>query len=240
MLAQLAPSLARFQLCDLDLPLPVLLDLAKVFDGVLLDDESDWLGLVLELLGHSFELPCLVLGLDHGGFRLLDVLFLALKVRIVVVRFPRKLILFLDRFTQVLFQMVQLLHNLAGVQLQLKKLFVAVIDVLDVLFVFNLQLVEVNELQVLSHLVLVLYLALRLQNLHLVRHIFRLKLVDLSLFLLEFVEHVLGKLFSVVLADAAVFCRAKETAEVESLLSDLSDGEVSSLKDSLKSFQQGL
>lgn len=108
------------------------------------------------------------------------------------------------------------------------------------LLVLDLKLVEVDELQVLSHLVLVLDLALRLQDLHLVRHVLRLKLVDLSFFLLELVEHVLGQLLGVVFADAAVFCRAKETAEVESLFSDLGDGEVSSLKDSLQSFEKSL
>ena len=108
------------------------------------------------------------------------------------------------------------------------------------LLVLDLKLVEVDELQVLSHLVFVLDLALRLQDLHLVRHVLRLKLVDLSFFLLELVEHVLGQLLGVVFADAAVFCRAKETAEVESLFSDLGDGEVSSLKDSLQSFEKSL
>lgn len=60
------------------------------------------------------------------------------------------------------------------------------------LLVLNLKLVEVDEFQVLSHLVLVLDLALCLQNLHLVRHILRLKLVYLSFFLFELIEHVLG------------------------------------------------
>ena len=64
--------------------------------------------------------------------------------------------------------MIKLLDNLSGVELKFKQFLIAVVDVLDVLLVFNLKLVEVNKLEVFAHLILVFDLALSLQDLNLV------------------------------------------------------------------------
>ena len=64
--------------------------------------------------------------------------------------------------------MIKLLDNLSGVELKFKQFLIAVVDVLDVLLVFNLKLMEVNKLEVFAHLILVFDLALSLQDLNLV------------------------------------------------------------------------
>lgn len=76
------------------------------------------------------------------------------------------------------------------------------------LLVFDLKLMEVDKLQVFTHLVFVLDLALGLQDLDLVRNVLRLQLVDLCLFLFQLVKHVLRELLSIVLTNSAVFCGA--------------------------------
>ena len=64
--------------------------------------------------------------------------------------------------------MIKLLDNFSGVELKFKQFLIAVVDVLDVLLVFNLKLMEVNKLEVFAHLILVFDLALSLQDLNLV------------------------------------------------------------------------
>jgi hypothetical protein len=56
-----------------------------------------------------------------------------------------------------------------------------------------------------------------------------LKLVNLGLFGLQLVEHVLGQLLGIVLADTTVFSVAQETAEVKRLFPDLSNRQIGSL-----------
>jgi len=83
-------------------------------------------------------------------------------------------------------------------------------------------------------------LGLSLGNLNTGGDVLGLKLVDESLLLLELVHHVLGKLLGIVLTNAAIFGSAQETSEVESLLADLSDLEISAFQNSLQSFQESL
>jgi len=83
-------------------------------------------------------------------------------------------------------------------------------------------------------------LGLSLGNLDTGGDVLGLKLVDESLLLLELVHHVLGKLLGIVLTNAAIFGSAQETSEVESLLADLSDLEISAFQNSLQSFQESL
>jgi hypothetical protein len=58
--------------------------------------------------------------------------------------------------------------------------------------------------------------------------------------LLQFVEHVLGELLSVVLTDPTVLGSGEETSEVKRLLTDLSYGEVRTFQNSLKTLKQSL
>lgn len=110
---------------------------------------------------------------------------------------------------------------------------VAVIDVLHVLLVLNLQLMEVNELELFAHFVLVLDLGFLLHDSRLETHVFGLEFVNKLFFLLEFVVHVLRELLGIILADTAVFGGRKETAEVKRLLTDLGNREIGALKNGL-------
>lgn len=99
---------------------------------------------------------------------------------------------------------------------------------------------EVNELEVLAHLVLVLDLGLLLHDRGFQGHILGLQLVNQLLLLAELVEHVLRKLLGVVLPDTPVLGCGEEATEVEGLLPDLGDGEVGALEDSLETLEQRL
>jgi hypothetical protein len=140
--------------------------------------------------------------------------------------------------SQLLLDAVQSLHRGARLQLQLEESLVAVINVLNELFVFNLQLMEVNELKIVTHLVFVLNLGLSLEDLALERVVFALEFVDELLFLLEFIKHVLGQLLGVVLSNATVLCRGQETAEVESLLSNFGNTQIGALQNGLESLEK--
>ena len=99
---------------------------------------------------------------------------------------------------------------------------------------------EVNELKVVAHFVLVLNLGFGFENRSLQRHVLRLQLFYKLVLLLEFVKHVLSKFLSIVLPDSAVFCSAKEATEVEGFFADFSDRKVSAFENRLQSFKQGL
>lgn len=83
------------------------------------------------------------------------------------------------------------MDNFATVKLELEEFLVTIINILNVLLVFDLKLMEVDKLQIFTHLVFVLDLALGLQDLNLVRDVLGLQLVDLCLFLFQLVKHVL-------------------------------------------------
>jgi len=68
-------------------------------------------------------------------------------------------------FMQFFLQLVQRLDGSARLQLELDQLLVFFIDVLNKLFVLNLELVEVNKFQIVAHLHLVLDVGLCLQDL---------------------------------------------------------------------------
>ena len=63
---------------------------------------------------------------------------------------------------------------------------------------------EVDKLQIFTHFVLVLDLSFFLYDRVFDRHVLRLKFLDQSFLLLQFVEHVLRELLSVVLTDPTV------------------------------------
>lgn len=141
---------------------------------------------------------------------------------------------------ELLLQLVEGLLRGGGLQLQLDQGLVALVDVLHELLVLDLQLMEVNELQVVAHLVLVLDLGLRLQDLALEGHVLALQLVDQLFLLLQLVEHVLAQLLGVILANAPVLRGRKETPEVEGLFPDLGNRKIGALEDGLQALEQSL
>lgn len=141
---------------------------------------------------------------------------------------------------QLLLQGVQSLHGLARVQLQGKQLLISLINVFHMFLVFNLELMEVDEFEVVSHLLLVLDLCLSLRNLRLQGRVLQGQLPDQGVLRTLLVLHVLHQLLRIVFASPAVFSSGEETTEVESLLSNLCDGQVRALQDGLESLQQRL
>jgi len=87
-----------------------------------------------------------------------------------------------------------------------QQFFVFLINILNILLVFNLERMEVNEFQIVAHFFLVFDLGLGLADRHAEGDVLGLEFIDQRLFLLQLVHHVLGQLFSVVLSNAAVFC----------------------------------
>ena len=108
------------------------------------------------------------------------------------------------------------------------------------LLVLNLQLMEVDKLQVITHLLFVLDLRLGLGDLRLQRCVLEGKLPDEGIFCAFLVFHVLNELFGIIFASATVLGCGEESTEIEGFLSYLSDGQIGTLKDGLKSLQQCL
>lgn len=108
------------------------------------------------------------------------------------------------------------------------------------LLVLDLQLMKVDELEVITHLLLVLDLILRLHDLRLQRLILQRQLLDQRVLRLLLVLQVLHELLSVVLAGPAVFSGGEEATEVEGFLTDLGDGEVGALQDGLETLEECL
>lgn len=141
---------------------------------------------------------------------------------------------------QIIAQLLKQVGGVGGTHLQQDEFVVAVVNVLDVFLILNLQLVEINEFEFFAHFVLVLDLSFFFDDGSLQRQVLGLQFVNELLLLLKLVEHVLGKLFCVVLANAAIFSSGQETAKVESLLTDLGNGQISAFQNSLESLQKGL
>lgn len=99
--------------------------------------------------------------------------------------------------------------------------------------VLDLQLMKVDELEVIAHLLLVLDLILRLHDLRLQRLILQRQLLYQRVLRLLLVLQVLHQLLRVVLASPAVFGGGEEATEVEGFLTDLGDSKVGALQDGL-------
>ena len=106
--------------------------------------------------------------------------------------------------------------------------------------IFNLKLMEVNKLEVISHLLLVLDLGLSLGDLAFKRVVLQSKLANQSILCTLLVLHVLHKLFGIVLSSSAILSSREEATEIEGLLSNLSNGEICAFQNGLESFQKGL
>jgi len=216
-------GLLRFQLGDLDLSHPVFAGLLKGLVGILLMNEHKWIGRVIQRLFICLKLfvihPDLtevLLCCDDISLLLLVTLFFCFKICVGLACFCYSIL-------QLIVQLGQG-HN-CGSRICFKshQLVISLLDLLDVLLVFDLKLMEVNELKVVAHLILMVDLVLSLEDLNFERDVLRLQLVDEGLLLLQLIHHVLGELFGVVLADAAVFGGRKEPTEVKGFLTDLGD-----------------
>lgn len=87
--------------------------------------------------------------------------------------------------------LVECLDSCSTLKFEVEQRLVAIVNVLHKLFVLNLQLVKVNELEVVAHLVFVLDLGLGLEDLALEGVVFALQLVNELVLLLELVVNVL-------------------------------------------------
>lgn len=79
---------------------------------------------------------------------------------------------------ELLLEAIESLHSLSRVELECKQLLVSFVDVLDVFLVLDLELVEVDELEVVAHLLLVLDLILGLHDLRLQRLVLQRQLLN--------------------------------------------------------------
>ena len=99
---------------------------------------------------------------------------------------------------------------------------------------------EIDELEVIAHLLLVLNLILRLHYLRLQRLVLQSQLLNQRVLRLLLILQILHQLFSIILSSAAIFGSGEETTEVKGLLTDLGNGQVSALQDGLKALKQSL
>lgn len=83
------------------------------------------------------------------------------------------------------------MNGLTRVQFEGKKLLVSLLNVLNVFLVLNLELMEINKLQVVTHLFFVSDLGLGFQDLLLKGHVLQLEFVNECLFGLELIIHIL-------------------------------------------------
>ena len=141
---------------------------------------------------------------------------------------------------ELLLEGVECLHGLARVQLQREQLLISLIDVLNVLLILDLELMEIDELQVVSHFFFVLDLGLSFGDLCLERGVLEGKLANQGILGTLLVFHVLHKLFSVVLSSSAILGSRQESTEIEGFLSNLSNGQVGTFQDSLKPLEKSL
>jgi hypothetical protein len=79
---------------------------------------------------------------------------------------------------ELLLEAIESLHSLSRVELECKQLLVSFVDVFDVFLVLDLELVEVDELEVVAHLLLVLDLILGLHDLRLQRLVLQRQLLN--------------------------------------------------------------
>lgn len=182
-LAKDSTCLLGLELRNFDFAFPVLVLACLLDTVVLLDDEGERLWHVLLLLHQLFQLTLTLLNSFGGSLGDLNVCLLLLQTG----KFRGPIFFELESrgfsISQVLLELSEHLGRGATAELKLNKLFVTFLDLLHVLLVRNLHLMEVNELEVLTHLVLLLDLGFGLQNGNLQRHVLLGQFLDLSLFL---------------------------------------------------------
>ena len=218
---QLAPvlldDLAGFlggHLRDLDFALPVLDAVLEVDQGVLLLDE---LNRVWHVTHHLLQCLLPLVLLVHHFYVLMRVLDVGVgpsELLLFDFHFVADLVLERLGVEDLLFQIVEGEDDLCLARLQIDNFLVSLFDFLYVLLVLNLELMEINELQVITHVLFRLDLVFLLANSVLEGHVFELQLVDKGVLRLEFVLHVFHKLFGIVLASPPVLSGRQETAKV--------------------------
>ena len=169
-----------------------------------------------------------------------DLLFGSVLLKIIHKDVLRDRVLLLLTIFKFLLEGVERLYGLARVELESQQLLVSIVDVLHMLLVFNLQLMEVNELKVIAHFLFVFDLILSLHDLGLERLVFQGQLLNQRVFRLLFVFKIFDKLFSIVFASSSVLSSGEESTEVEGLFTDLGNGQIRAFKNGLQTLQQSL
>ena len=108
------------------------------------------------------------------------------------------------------------------------------------LLVLDLQLMKVDELEVVAHLLLVPDLRLRFHDLRLQRVVLQRQLANQGILRTLLVLQIFNELFRIVLASSAVLGGREEATEVEGFLADLGDGQIGALEDGLQTLKERL
>ena len=178
-----AASLLCLKLGYLNLPLPVLV-LARLLNAVVfLHHKCQRLRHVLLVLHQRLQRSLTLVVLPNSLFRGLDVSLLLLETGQLGGLVFFELCCLELRVGQVLLKTSQHLGGGAAAELELDQLFVPLLDFLHVLLVRDLHLMEIDELKVVTHLLLLLDLRFGLEDCHFEGHILLSKFLDLSLFL---------------------------------------------------------
>ena len=183
MLANNGTSFLSLELCDLDLANPVFV-LAGLFHAVVfLFNEVKWLGHVLTVINKRFKLTLLFVDIVDSNLRPNDISLCLNEASALDRLILPYLIGFGLGLSQLLLQLGQQLRSGAGAKLELDQTAVPLLYLLHVLLIGDLHLMEVNELEVVSHFLLLLDLGLSLEDGHLECDILLSQLLDLRLFL---------------------------------------------------------
>mmetsp|Transcript_4736 Transcript_4736/g.7063 ORF Transcript_4736/g.7063 Transcript_4736/m.7063 type:complete len:235 (-) Transcript_4736:25-729(-) len=184
-----------FHLCYLHLSGPVPVHVLQLVHLLLLRDVVLHLRQLGEvgLLLHEPLLLLLLLGNLPGHHLVVrpDLLQLLRPRRYLLVQ-PLRL---RHQLVQLVLQRVQRLHGLPRGHLELEQLLVALLDLGHVLLVLNLQLVEVDVVQHVAHLLLLAELAVYLVDLALESGVLELQLLNQGVPLAQLVLHVAHHLF---------------------------------------------
>ena len=183
MLANNGTSFLGLELCDLNLALPVFF-LAGFFHAVVfLFDEVKRLGHIFAVLHKHLELTLLFVDLVDSDLGLGDISLLLQQASVLSRLVFPELTGFGLGLGQLFLKLCEQLCCGAGAKLELDKTAVPFLDLLDVLLVGDLHLMEVDELEVISHFCLLLDLSLSLEDGHLECDILLSQLLDLRLLL---------------------------------------------------------
>ena len=190
-LPQNSTSLLCFELSDLDLPSPVFVVSLLLHPLVLLLDEHEWVWHSFHLTLQGRLLLLHILGLVDCNLSVLDVLLFLNQTRLLGLHLSADVISSLLGSIQIELQLVQSVLHIGRTVLELEQFVISVLNVLNMFLVLYLHLMEIDKLQVVTHLILRLNVALCSQNGHLQGHIFGSQLVNVCLLLQDFVIHIL-------------------------------------------------
>mmetsp|Transcript_41271 Transcript_41271/g.36614 ORF Transcript_41271/g.36614 Transcript_41271/m.36614 type:complete len:209 (-) Transcript_41271:344-970(-) len=121
---------------------------------------------------------------------------------------------------------------------QVQELLVLFIDFFNVFLIFNLELMEIDKLEIVTHFFFLLNLVLSLENLVDQRLFLDFIFVDKSILLLEFLLSIFLDLLSFDFTSSTILTTNQNfSLEIEGVLSDLGDSLISFLKNSSQSLE---